>query len=60
MTRKVYVGVKGIRIGSSLISSDMEKLPLRKYVPGAWYDTIFYEGYNQGYDEAYQKIGGHE
>jgi hypothetical protein len=56
--KKVYVGVKGIRIGSSLISSDMEMLPLRKYVPASWYDTIFYDGYNRGYDEAYQKITG--
>jgi hypothetical protein len=53
--RKAYVGVKGIRIGSALVARD-EKLPLRKYVPGAWYDTIFYEGYNVGYDEAYQKF----
>jgi hypothetical protein len=56
--RKVYVGVKGIRVGSPLISSDMERLPLKKYVPAAWYDTIFYEGYNLGYDDAYQKISG--
>ena len=56
--RKVYVGVKGIRIGSSLITSDMQKLPLRKYVPTAWYDTIFYEGYNRGYDDAFQRMTG--
>jgi hypothetical protein len=56
--RKVYVGVKGIRFGSALVSSDMEKLPLRKYVPGSWYDTIFYDGYNLGYDDAWQKING--
>jgi hypothetical protein len=54
---KVYVGVKGIRTGSSLIPKDMKKLPLTKYVPGAWYDTIFFDGYNQGYEEAYQKYG---
>jgi hypothetical protein len=54
---KVYVGVKGIRTGSSLISKDMRKLPLTKYVPGAWYDTIFFDGYNQGYEDAYQKYG---
>jgi hypothetical protein len=56
--KKVYVGVQGIRFGSSLITSDMEKLPLRKYVPAPWYDTIFYDGYNLGYDDAYQKISG--
>ena len=53
---KLYVGVKGIRIGSPLVTKDMEKLPLKKYVPGAWYDTIFYEGYNLGYDDGYAKI----
>jgi hypothetical protein len=53
--RKVYVGIKGIRFGSALVSKEMEKLPLKKYVPSTWYDTIFYDGYNLGYDEAYMK-----
>ena len=52
---KVYVGVKGIRAGSPLVTKDMEKLPLKKYVPATWYDTIFYNGYDQGYSEAYVK-----
>jgi hypothetical protein len=52
---EVYVGVKGIRIGSSLVPKDMKKLPLTKYVPGAWYDTIYFDGYNRGYEDAYQK-----
>ena len=56
----VYVGVKGwFEIGSSLIPSGMEKLPLKKYVPGKWYDTIFFEGYDAGYNDAvekYQKV----
>jgi type IV secretory pathway VirB4 component len=52
----VYVGVKGIRTGSSLIPKDMKKLPLTKYVPGAWYDTIYFDGYNRGYEDAYQKF----
>jgi hypothetical protein len=51
----VYVGVKGIRTGSSLVPKDMRKLPLTKYVPGAWYDTIYFDGYNRGYEDAYQK-----
>jgi hypothetical protein len=51
-----YVGVKGIRTGSSLVPKDMKKLPLTKYVPGAWYDTIYFDGYNRGYEEAYQKF----
>jgi hypothetical protein len=55
---QIYVGVKGIfNIGSPLIPKEMEKLPLKKYVPGNWYDTIFYEGYNRGYNEAYEKFG---
>jgi hypothetical protein len=53
---KVYVGVKGLQIGSSLVSRNMVELPLRKYVPAAWYDTIFYDGYNQGYSEAYSEM----
>lgn len=54
----IYVGVKGwFNIGSSLIPPNVKKLPLKKYVPANWYDTIFYEGYNQGYNEAYEKYG---
>ena len=52
----IHVGVKGwFQAGSSLIPNDMEKLPLKKYVPATWYDTIFYNGYDQGYSEAYVK-----
>jgi hypothetical protein len=53
----IYVGVKGpFNVGSALVSKDMRELPLKKYVPGAWYDTIFYDGYNIGYDDAYTKF----
>jgi hypothetical protein len=48
---KVYVGTKGLRIGSPLILPDMA-LPLRKYVPSTWYETIFRDGYNVGYADA--------
>ncbi|MBI1956333.1 MAG: hypothetical protein HYS38_08060 [Acidobacteria bacterium] len=52
----LYVGVKGpFQVGSSLVPKEMERLPLKKYVPSNWYDTIFYEGYNLGYNEAYQR-----
>lgn len=52
----VYVGVKGwFQTGSSLIPSDMERLPLKKYVPGNWYDTIYFEGYDAGYRDAAEK-----
>ena len=54
----IYVGVKGwFQAGSSLIAPDVKKLPLKKYVPANWYDTIFYDGYNQGYNEAFEKYG---
>ena len=54
----IYVGVRGwFQVGSSLIAPDVKKLPLKKYVPANWYDTIFYEGYNQGYNEAFEKYG---
>jgi hypothetical protein len=53
---QIYVGVKGIfNVGSALIPKELEKLPLKKYVPGNWYDTIFFEGYDRGYREAYEK-----
>lgn len=53
----IYVGVKGaLNVGSSLIPRDKKKLPLKKYVPGNWYDTIFFEGYDRGYQEAYEKF----
>ena len=57
---EIYVGVKGpFSIGSSLIPKEMEKLPLKKYVPGKWYDTIFYDGYNLGYNDGYEKYRTH-
>jgi hypothetical protein len=55
----VYVGAKGpFNVGSHLVPREMRELPLKKYVPGAWYDTIYYDGYNMGYDDAYQKFAG--
>lgn len=53
---EIYVGVKGIKTGSALIPKDMKKLPLTKYVPATWYDTIYFDGYNRGYEEAYEKF----
>jgi hypothetical protein len=50
------VGVKGwFQTGSALIPGGMEKLPLKKYVPAQWYDTVYYEGYYMGYRDAYEK-----
>ena len=54
---QIRVGVKGIlSTGSPLIPREKEKLPLKKYVPATWYDTIYYEGYNRGYSEAFEKF----
>jgi hypothetical protein len=49
---KVYVGVKGIRTGSALVPREMRSLPLKRFVPATWYDTIFYEGYNLGFTDS--------
>jgi hypothetical protein len=50
------VGVKGwFLAGSSLVPGEMEKLPLKKYVPAGWYDKIYFEGYDMGYRDAYEK-----
>jgi hypothetical protein len=50
----VRVGVRGVfNAGSALVSKEAQELPLRKYVPSNWYDTIFYKGYSFGYTEGY-------
>jgi hypothetical protein len=52
----IYVGVKGpFHVGSTLVSKEMRQLPLKKYVPGGWYATIYYDGYNRGFDDARNK-----
>ena len=51
--------MKGIfNIGSPLLPDGMDKLSLRKYVPAAWFDTIYFEGYNIGYNDAFMKQVG--
>ena len=53
---QIRVGIRGIfSAGSPLVPKDKQRLPLKKYVPATWYDTIFYEGYNQGYNAAFEK-----
>jgi hypothetical protein len=50
----VRVGVRGtFNVGSALISKQEQEPPLKKFVPSAWYDTIFYKGYSLGYTEGY-------
>jgi hypothetical protein len=52
----IYIGVRGpFNVGSPLVPKEMKQLPLKKYVPGGWYATIFYEGYNRGFDDAHMK-----
>jgi hypothetical protein len=51
---QLYVGVKGVfNAGSPLVNKDEQELPLNKYVPSNWYDTIFYRGYQLGFSDAY-------
>jgi hypothetical protein len=51
---EMYVGVKGpFNVGSPLVSGEMKALPLKKFVPSNWYDTIYYNGYNAGYSMGY-------
>ena len=53
---QISVGVRGIfAAGSSLVPKEKQRLPLKKYVPANWYDTIFYEGYNRGYRVAFEE-----
>jgi hypothetical protein len=48
------VGVKGpFNVGSPLVSGEFKSLPLKKFVPANWYDTIYYYGYNAGYSMGY-------
>ena len=52
----IYIGVKGpFNVGSPLVPKEMRQLPLKKYVPGGWYATIYYDGYNHGFDDAHNK-----
>ena len=53
---ELYIGVKGaFNVGSPLVSKEMRRLPLKKFVPSNWYNQIFYEGYWTGYNEKYYK-----
>jgi len=53
---QISVGVRGIfTAGSPLVPKEKQRLPLKKYVPANWYDTIFYEGYNRGYRVAFEE-----
>ena len=50
---KLYVGVKGVlNVGSPLIRDAQRERPLKDFIPGHWYDQIFYEAYKEGFHDA--------
>ena len=52
----VYIGVKGIlNVGSPLIPDDQRELELKKFLPGTWYDELYYEAYAKGYKDAIEQ-----
>jgi len=49
----LYVGVNGLlRVGSPLINEDQGERPLKEFMPGHWYDQIYYEAYKKGFNDA--------
>jgi hypothetical protein len=50
---KLYVGVKGLlNVGSPLIRDNQRERPLKDFMPGHWYDQIYYEAYKKGFNDA--------
>lgn len=50
---KLYVGVKGVlNVGSPLIRDNQRARPLKDFIPGHWYDQIFYDAYKEGFNDA--------
>lgn len=50
---KLYVGVKGLlNVGSPLIRDADRERPLKDFIPGYWYDQIYYQAYRKGFDDA--------
>jgi len=50
---KLYVGVKGIlNVGSPLIRDNQRERPLKDFIPGHWYDQLFYDAYKKGFNDA--------
>jgi hypothetical protein len=50
---KLYVGVKGVlNVGSPLIRDAQRERPLKDFIPGHWYDQIYYEAYKKGFHDA--------
>ncbi len=52
----VYVGVKGIfNVGSPLVPDDQRELQLKQFLPGTWYDELYYEAYSKGFKDAVEQ-----
>jgi hypothetical protein len=50
---KLYVGVKGLlNVGSPLIRDNQRERPLKDFIPGHWYDQIYYDAYRKGFSDA--------
>lgn len=50
---KLYVGVKGLlNVGSPLIRDNQRERPLKDFIPGHWYDQIYYDAYKKGFNDA--------
>jgi ribosomal protein L14E/L6E/L27E len=50
---KLYVGVKGIlNVGSPLVRDNQRERPLKDFIPGHWYDQIYYDAYKKGFNDA--------
>lgn len=51
--QKLYVGVKGVlNVGSPLLRDADRERPIKDFVPGYWYDQIYYQAYRKGFDDA--------
>jgi hypothetical protein len=50
---KLYVGVKGLlNVGAPLIRDNQRERPLKDFMPGHWYDQIYYDAYKKGFNDA--------
>ena len=52
----VYIGVKGIfNVGSPLIPDDQRELQIKQFLPGTWYDELYYAAYSKGFKDAVEQ-----
>jgi hypothetical protein len=50
---KLYVGVKGLlNVGAPLVADAQRERPLKDFIPGYWYDQLYYEAYKKGFNDA--------